>query len=507
MVVTRPQRHRDELQAHYTSSCEIVGYMVSQLRVSDNDTVWEPSAGNGDLIDGVLSIAPKATIRASEIDRATFDELRDKYRGVENVEVNHEDALDVRDDTLFDGTPKYTRIIGNPPYGAYQTPERRARLKQRFPSLYVRETYGLMLYHCLSLLERDGRLVFIVPDTFLWLHRHAFLRRSILKTRVIEEIVLFPSKFFPGANFAYSGMCVITITQRLPSSEHRITVFDSLEDRGALSLIAQGDDVSAICQESRIPQRGILARSHGELVVERQSFPSVGDIRRESIGLGEIADVRTGFYSGNDRRWIRRANSRVPRSKRYKDVDPRRIHQGDPALDGISGTDHFIPILRGGAAQFVRQTRWYVDWSKAAVSEYRRTGKNPARFQNSQFYFREGIGVPMVASARLTAAQLERRLFDQGIVAVFPEDPRLFLFVLGFLNTELATSFIRRINPTVNNSANYMKRLRIVIPTPQELLRCDREVRAAVNEASDDGKVSLATLERLESLYRGIWTG
>ena len=113
----------------------------------------------------------------------------------------------------------------------------------------------------------------------------------------------------------------------------------------------------------------------------------------------------------------------------------------------------------------------------------------------------------MVASSRLTAAPLDRRLFDQGIVGVFPKDGRLFKFLLGFLNTELATSLLRQINPTANNSANYMKRLRIIIPDSDELLRCDSVVESATEEACHDGKVSPATMEMLESVYTEVWTG
>jgi restriction endonuclease S subunit len=164
-----------------------------------------------------------------------------------------------------------------------------------------------------------------------------------------------------------------------------------------------------------------------------------------------------------------------------------------------------VPILRGGAASFVRPTHWYVDWSIEAVREYRRPGKNPARFQNAQFYFRNGIGVPMVSSGRLTAAILENRLFDQGIVGVFPKDSALLRFLLGFLNTELATKLLRQINPTANNSANYLKRLPIIIPSGAELDNIDRLVEQAITESRDCEALNSDLRARLESAYREMW--
>ena len=204
---------------------------------------------------------------------------------------------------------------------------------------------------------------------------------------------------------------------------------------------------------------------------------------RHHLTLGQVADVRTGFYSGNDRRWVRRAHAAVARSKHYSDVNLAIVSGlNQPPLAGIDDARSFIPLLRGGAASFLRPTLWYVDWSLKAVAEYTRAGENPARFQNSQFYFREGIGVPMVASARLTGALLERRLFDQGIVGIFPKDEEQLLYWLGFVNTKLATALLRDINPTANNSANYLKRLPIALPSAGELAECNRLVRMAIEE-------------------------
>ena len=126
-------------------------------------------------------------------------------------------------------------------------------------------------------------------------------------------------------------------------------------------------------------------------------------------------------------------------------------------------------------------------------------------FRNSQYYFSEGIGVPMVASVRLTATLLEGRLFDQGIVGIFPKNEQLLLYLLGFLNTELATKLLRQINPTANNSANYLKRMSIVNPTDSELKQCNNSVSKAIKESQEYGDVAKTTLNEIEDVYCRIW--
>lgn len=478
---------------------------MSKLRPADGDSIWEPCAGKGDLIDGVLAERSDVCIRASEISETAVAALENKYRGCRNVDVRHEDALEVENGSLFEGELQFARILANPPYGAYLTPDRRAVLKKRYPRLYVRETYGLILYHSLRLAKSGGRIVFIIPDTFLWLHRHEYLRRTLLTETTIEEIALFPSKFFPGVKFGYSGLCIITLARTPPSDSHLIRLVENLRDPAVLFDCAADRYPSGRCSVVQVPQNEINRRASAELF-RAQSEKSFSVHSRLPLTLGEVAEVRTGFYSGNDRRWVRRAHAFVTRSKHYRDVDSSLVSSlNPPALGGTDDAQCFIPILRGGAARFLRPTLWYVDWSVKAVAEYTRSGKNPARFQNSNFYFTEGIGVPMVASARLTGALLERRLFDQGIVGVFPNDEDQLLYWLGFLNTNLATGLLREINPTANNSANYLKRLPVAHPRSDEMAECNRLVTRAIEESRVTKHAKHASLEKLEALYRSIW--
>jgi hypothetical protein len=175
-----------------------------------------------------------------------------------------------------------------------------------------------------------------------------------------------------------------------------------------------------------------------------------------------------------------------------------------PPLTGIDGPRHFIPIIRGGAADFIKPDDWYVNWSTSAVAEYTRSGQNPARFQNSRFYFREGLAVPMVASSRVTACLMRHRLFDQGIVGVFPNDDSHLLFLLGFLNTEVATRILRAINGTANNSANYVKRISIVLPSSAQLQQANELVAVAIANAESRRGVNDALQSDIECFYREL---
>lgn len=103
-----------------------------------------------------------------------------------------------------------------------------------------------------------------------------------------------------------------------------------------------------------------------------------------------------------------------------------------------------------------------MDWSTKAVKEYRQSKK--CRFQNSEYYFTNGIGIPMIRSSKLTGALIDGRLFDQSIVGVFPKDESWINYLLGFFNSSICTELINAINPSTNNSANYIKKIPFIVP-------------------------------------------
>ena len=373
----------------------------------------------------------------------------------------------------------------------------------------MRETYGLFLHHCINRLAIGGRLVFIVPDTFLYLHLHEGLRQHILKKTLVEEIVIFPSRFFKGISFGYANMSIVTLTSARgqDTRNHSVRVIRNLTSPEDLSHLAQnsgaGSWITSYVNQSEISKKG---RSSFVLSTDVDGARYVGNT---GSTIGDIADVVTGFYSGNDRRWLRAMSNSVRGAWRYETIDPELIarHPEDRgnALAGLSGPDFFIPIVKGGARSYVKPTEWYVDWSIGAVDEYRKPRPNKARFQNSRYYFREGIAVPMVSSKRVTAALLEKRLFDQSIVGVFPHDLEFVFYLLGFFNSGVCTRLLRSINPSANNSANYIKRLPFIVPDDDSRKAVSSLVKKVVASLREGDDPETDDQRRIDELFEQIY--
>ncbi|HEY1404930.1 MAG TPA: N-6 DNA methylase, partial [Pyrinomonadaceae bacterium] len=211
--------------------------MTGMLSIERGMRVLEPCAGDGVFIDALLHEFPETAIDVYELNPQAVSLLSGKYKFNNNVRITGGDALTSLELTSYGQTGGvYDRIIANPPYGGWQEQEKRARLKKLYTGLYVKETYALFLFRSIRLLRENGRMVFIIPDTYLNLHMHTRLREYLWTHTKIKEIALLPSTFFPGINFKYANLSIITLekisdpTECLNNEFRVVTGFDRVEE-------------------------------------------------------------------------------------------------------------------------------------------------------------------------------------------------------------------------------------------------------------------------------------
>ncbi len=209
--------------------------------------------------------------------------------------------------------------------------------------------------------------------------------------------------------------------------------------------------------------------------------------------VGDIADCVTGIYSGNDKKYLHPISSEVKNSKNYSLVDRRLICNDSgkipQILNGIEATACFVPVVKGGAIKYVKPDAWYIDWSTEAVYAYKTEKK--ARFQNASYYFKSGIAIPMVSASRVTATLMENKIFDQSIVGVFPKDTKWLYYLLAFFNSPTCNILLRTINPSANNSANYIKKLPFIVPGEELLAIINTLVKEIIDDLKQHGLYKL----------------
>lgn len=487
-------------QAYYTKSDYIVDYMVSMLNLQPCESILEPCGGDGVFVDKIRQMGNGVSIDVLELNPLSVDLLKEKYKHCNNIFIKHTDTL--LDEAVINCRKTYDKIIGNPPYGARNDKDKKNLLNILYPNLYTKESYTLFLYLCTRSLKEGGRLCFILPDTFLSLHRHESLRKFILTNAKILELSMFPSSFFPGIKFGYANLCIITL-------EKCSNITENLKN----NIVVRSDfrDVSELVKQkgpgaTTINQGEVLNNVSSAFMFKSSSLIELIN-SRSILKIGDIADCVTGFYSGEDKKYLHPVNHEIKNAKKYTCASPLSVRRHPLSdiekRDGISAKDNLIPIVKGGNIEYIKPTLWFMDWSEKSVGEYRLSKK--CRFQNSDYYFKEGIAIPMIRSSKMTAALMECRLFDQSIVGVFPKDIKLLKYLLAFFNTEVCTEIINAINPSTNNSANYIKKIPFIIPDDEVKQRVDNIVDEIIGSLkSGNGKIDALKAE-LDGIFNGIY--
>ena len=480
---------KDLFCSYYTNSADITSYMATRLGVEEGDIILEPSAGEGTFIDEIICSGKNVHIDALDIDERAIAILHEKYKNNPAIAVRKADTLfdselDTYDimrlwlkqtDTLTDEEldyfsmvgGHYSKVIGNPPYGAWQGYERRDLLKKKYVGHYVKETYSLFLLRCISVLKLHGRLSFIIPDTFLYLNMHSRLREVLLTKTKIEEILIFPSNFFPGVSFGYSNLSIITLErcETNLAQENRINIFQGFRSSYEFHYTLNSENLTpSHIKKYSLRQADILNMSKCRFVFGESKHISLLNSGEKT--LGDVANIVTGFYTGNNKKFIRVLNESVRGAKGYNEIDVEKVYDCTSTA-GIDVTDGYVPYIKSSSKRrYLREKdEWFVKWDCPTIKFYHTDKK--ARFQNSSFYFKTGVGIPMVKSSTIKAFLMQDRVFDQSIVGIFPQNPDNLYYLLALMNSDTINNLIHVINPTANNSANYIRQLPYIEPSAE----------------------------------------
>ncbi len=101
------------ISGYFATPTEVADYVLAIARIEAGNTICEPSAGTGSLIDAVRKHHPQSTVSYCELNCFLLDILREKYEGVEGVSFLGRDFLEVDQHRVGNG---FDRIIMNPPF-------------------------------------------------------------------------------------------------------------------------------------------------------------------------------------------------------------------------------------------------------------------------------------------------------------------------------------------------------------------------------------------------------
>lgn len=458
-------------QGFFTDAVDLSDTMVSLLGDVSGQDIIEPCFGEGAFIKKLMG-------KPNRIDAIDIDEEHFKTDlKVENCNYYHADFIDyfvspeLRKNVFINS--KYDSAICNPPYGLKFSKEYRSLIKKAYPNIYAKESYAIFFYLTIQQLKNNGRYVFIVPDSFLTSTNLTYMRDFIVSTAKPTHIIQFKSKRFGSVNFAYSNMCIIAGNKVPIEKDSTVKWIDAvLSDEPLVDLLSS--DKTTINGE-------YLINNAKDAWISPKVSESV-EFSRDFIILDDIAECKTGIYTGDNQRFCGFNVQLPPRRLNGHPVDWSSVTD-EPSKEekdiGIRKEIAYVPFIRGGHRDAFEKTNSCIRWDIEAVEYYDKDKK--ARLQNKGFYFKKGLAIPMVTSGRLSASEMDNSIFDQGVVGVFAKNENYHNFLLIYLNDSFATKVKSLVSPGANNSANYLKRIKVPKLTDLELREATEIVCMAKN--------------------------
>ena len=181
-------------------------YIISRLGpISKHDKILDPCVGPGIFIKELLNVG----IDSKQI--FTYDINSEFQYELEIFNIRFE-ALDTLLSLYPDSYNYYDFIVGNPPYlnkSSTYIHNNREKLKKIYGEINAHETYSMFIVNSIWRLKEGGKLGFITSDSFLTLSTHTKLRKFILSTCKIKEILLPPKNLFDNQNVSTNPAIII----------------------------------------------------------------------------------------------------------------------------------------------------------------------------------------------------------------------------------------------------------------------------------------------------------
>ncbi|MBI5265731.1 MAG: N-6 DNA methylase [candidate division Zixibacteria bacterium] len=327
------------------------------------------------------------------------------------------DALGDKSSIQHDST--FDIVVTNPPFGVTAPVEVRDRFFNSGPDgPQSRDAYALFVARSLELLRDNGVLGILMSNTWRTIRRHRPLRKRLLDTTTVHRMIDLPGWIFP----ATVNTGILLLSKETPNAGHQLVAADlrSAPSRDWNYLLQRLDALD----RPEYPSNGSSAvytypqsqiRTYGNMsffIASPRLHAKLSDGRFTT--LGEIASVRQGLATGDNKHYLRKHPSA---HGNYKAVEPRRILTDREltrlsSVEKLNGVDpdryggrRFVPYDKGGASDSEQgwlpnyhvPTGYFIDWSQSAVRRMKTTrssrqrGKVAARFQNSGYYFRRGL--------------------------------------------------------------------------------------------------------------------
>lgn len=194
-ISLRDLNHRKQTGVYYTPA-KIVNTLIDNLKKSfdkKGKTFCDPCCGTGNFLIGLVGSGVETeNIYGQDIDEISVLITRINMFLLDNgITKEHLYSHFVCGDTLSNTFPsKFSVVLGNPPWGYEFKKKETAYLSANYITAKNKsiESYDIFVEKGLTMLEDDGYLTYVLPETILSVKSHQQIRELMLKNTAFRFV-------------------------------------------------------------------------------------------------------------------------------------------------------------------------------------------------------------------------------------------------------------------------------------------------------------------------------
>lgn len=350
-------------------------------------------------------------------------------------------------------TRKYSVVVANPPYMGSKNMD--ARLSEFVSSSFNEvksDLFAAFIYRCLEFVLPGGQVGFMTPFVWMFISSHQKLRERLLTRETVTSLIQLEYSGFDGATVP---VCTFTVqvghVAGYKAAFVRLADFRGSSVQGPKALEAIKDPSKEWFFRSSADD---FATIPGSPIAYWLSPNAIQAFAQNQL-LADFAEPRQGLATADNNQFLRL----------WHEVSHRKCGFGQKSIsDSLKSGKKWFPYNKGGEFR-----RWYgnqdflVNWEndgEAIRNFIDSKGVLRSVTRNPRYYFRPSVSWSLISSAAPAF-----RIFPSGFVfdvagmSLFADSELERLFLLGLLNSDVSTEFLKALAPTLNFQVGDIKRL------------------------------------------------
>ncbi len=368
---------------------------------------------------------------------------------------------------------KFDAVVANPPYmgGKGMNSALKDYAKTTFPDSKS-DLFAMFIERGFSWCKATGFNSMVTMQAWMFLSSYEAFRRRLLVANTVSSLLQIGYNSFPELNSKVAQACAFVIFNKDVHGHTGCYVdLNGAEQAADKSIVFLRRDKSNIFNVSQTNFESIpgspIAFWAGKKII--QAFI-------HGKPLGTVAEPKSGLSTTDNERFLRY----------WHEVSVQQIGFGfSDVSETANATQRWFPFSKGGDfRKWYGNDQYVVNW-KSDGEEIKEKTKGAAggRIVSPEWYFKPGVTWSGISSSKPSMRFMSMAIFGSGGKAIFSECA--INEILGLLNSNVATSFLEILSPTLNYEAGHIGNIPY-IEVQATRATVNKNVTALVNLSRDD---------------------